>query len=68
MTLEALVAACGLDAKVVKAMVSGSYTASPAQRARVAVALGVTVAEVCWDHTIEVQHLRGNGPQVGRST
>ena len=68
MSIQELVAASGLDAKVVKAIVNGNYTASPVQRARLAGALGVEVGEVSWEHGVEVQHLRGNGPQVGRST
>ena len=67
-SVEQLIAASGLDAKVVKAIVSGNYTPSPQQRQRIAAVLGVTVGEISWDHAVEVQHLRGNGPQVGRST
>ncbi len=63
-----LVAATRLDAKVVKAIVSGNYTASPMQRQRIAAALGVSVEEISWEHSVAVQHLRGNGPQCGRST
>lgn len=66
--LDQLIAAAGLDAKVVKAIVSGNYTPSPVQRQRLAAALGVPMAEISWEHAISVQHLRGNGPQVGRST
>jgi transcriptional regulator with XRE-family HTH domain len=63
-----LVKAAGLDAKLVKAIVSGNYTPSPAQRQRLAAALGVTAGDISWEHTVPVQHLRGNGPQCGRST
>jgi hypothetical protein len=63
-----LVAATGLDAKVVKAIVSGNYTASPVQRRRLADALGVAIEDISWDHAVPVQHLRGNGPQAGRPT
>jgi hypothetical protein len=63
-----LVAATGLDIKVVKAIVTGNYTASPVQRRRLAAALGVAVEEISWDHAVPVQHLRGNGPQAGRPT
>ena len=68
MTVDELVAATKLDLKVVKAIVSGNYTPSPVQRQRLAAALGVPMAEISWEHAISVQHLRGNGPQVGRST
>ena len=67
-SLEQLVAASGLESRIVKAIVSGNYTPSPVQRARVAAALGVSVTDISWEHSVEVQHLRGNGPQVGRST
>jgi len=63
-----LVAATGLDKKLVRAVVSGNYTASPAQRQRLAAALGVPAEEIVWDHAVPVHHLRGNGPQCGRST
>ena len=63
-----LVTAAGLDAKVVKAIVSGNYTPSPLQRQRLAAALGVSPDEISWEHAVPVEHLRGNGPQCGRST
>jgi transcriptional regulator with XRE-family HTH domain len=63
-----LVTASGLDAKLVKSVVSGNYTPSPAQRQRLAAALGVSVEDISWEHAVSVQHLRGNGPQCGRST
>jgi ribosome-binding protein aMBF1 (putative translation factor) len=67
-SVEQLVAATGLDAKLVNAIVSGNYTASPTQRQRLAAALGVSTDEISWGHTVPVEHLRGNGPQSGRST
>jgi plasmid maintenance system antidote protein VapI len=67
-SLDDLVAAAGIDAKTVRAIVSGNYTASPAQRQRLAAALGVAIEDISWDHSVEVQYLRGNGPQCGRST
>jgi hypothetical protein len=66
--LEQLVSASGLDGKVVKAIVSGNYTPSPAQRQRLAAVLGVSMDDISWGHAVSVQHLRGNGPQCGRST
>jgi hypothetical protein len=66
--IDQLVAATGLDAKIVKAIVEGNYTPSPSQRQKLAGALGLSVHDVSWDHSISVQHLRGNGPQSGRST
>ena len=63
-----LVKSTGLDAKLVKAVVSGNYTPSPSQRQRLAAALGVSTDDISWGHAVAVQHLRGNGPQCGRST
>jgi len=67
-TIDQLVIAAGLDAKVVKAIVGGNYTPSPSQRQRLAAALGVRTEDIAWGHAVPVQHLRGNGPQCGRST
>jgi hypothetical protein len=68
MTVEQLIAAAKLDKKLVKAIVSGNYVPSPAERKRVAAAIGVPVEEISWDHAVPVEHLRGNGPQTGRAT
>ena len=68
MNVDQLIASSGLDSKRVKAIVGGNYTPSPSDRQRLASALGVPVNEIAWDHSIGVQHLRGNGPQSGRST
>jgi plasmid maintenance system antidote protein VapI len=67
-SIDQLVEGTGLDVKTVAAIVSGNYTASPAQRQRLAAALGVAKEEISWGHSVEVQHLRGNGPQTGRAT
>jgi ribosome-binding protein aMBF1 (putative translation factor) len=67
-SVDQLVTATGLDVKLVKAIVSGNYTASPSQRQRLAAALGVTTGDISWGHAVSVQHMRGNGPQFGRST
>ena len=67
-SVDQLIAASGLDAKLVKAIVSGNFTPSPAQRQRLAAAAGVSVDEVSWGHAVPVEHLRGNGPQCGRPT
>ncbi|PYR86196.1 MAG: hypothetical protein DMG18_03530 [Acidobacteria bacterium] len=67
-TLDQLIAAAGLDRKLVKAIVSGNYTPSPFERQRLAAALGISVDEISWGHAVPVQHLRGNGPQTGRAT
>jgi plasmid maintenance system antidote protein VapI len=66
--LNQLVELTGLEEKLVKAIITGNYTASPTQRQRLAAALGLSPQDVSWDHAVSVQHLRGNGPQSGRST
>jgi transcriptional regulator with XRE-family HTH domain len=67
-SLVQLVKSSGLDAKLVNAIAGGNYTPSPAQRERLAAALGVSKDEISWGHAVPVQHLRGNGPQSGRQT
>ena len=67
-TVAQLITDSGLDAKLVKAIVSGNFTPSPFQRQRLAAALGVSVDDISWDHAVPVEHLRGNGPQCGRPT
>ena len=67
-SVSQLVTATGLDAKLVRAIVSGNYTPSPSQRQRLAAALGVSTDDISWGHAVPVQHMRGNGPQCGRST
>ena len=68
MSVAELVAASGLEGRVVKLLLAGNYTPSPSERTRIAGALGVEVEDIAWGHTVQVQHLRGNGPQSGRST
>jgi hypothetical protein len=65
--LPELLAASGLDAKILQAIVEGRYTPSPEQRRRVAAALGVEPGSVAWGHTAPVEHIHGHGPQFGRS-
>jgi transcriptional regulator with XRE-family HTH domain len=68
MTSSQLVEATGLDRKLVEAIVRGNFTPSPEQRRRLAAAMGIATDEIAWGHAIAVQHIRGNGPQAGRST
>jgi ribosome-binding protein aMBF1 (putative translation factor) len=68
MSVRQLVTTTGLDARLVKAIVSGNFTPSPAQRRSLADALGVSTEEIAWGHAVPVEHLRGNGPQCGRSS
>jgi ribosome-binding protein aMBF1 (putative translation factor) len=68
LSADRLASAAGLDAKLVRSIVSGNFVPTPLQRQRLAAALGVSTDDVSWGHSVEVQHLRGNGPQCGRST
>jgi hypothetical protein len=65
---EKLAATAKVESRTLKLILAGSYTPSPSERQRLAAAVGVPVDEIAWGHTIAVQHLRGNGPQSGRST
>jgi transcriptional regulator with XRE-family HTH domain len=67
-TERELATTAGLDLKLVKAIVSGNFTPSPTHRQRLAAALGVSLEDVAWGHSVPVEHLRGNGPQCGRPT
>src|SRR5262245_25480139 len=67
LSLDALEEASGVDRKVLSAIIAGRYTPSPAQRERVAAALGVAKEQIVWGHTNEVTHLYGHGPQFGRT-
>jgi ribosome-binding protein aMBF1 (putative translation factor) len=62
-----LVEMTGLDKRVVEAIIHGRYTPSPAQRQRLAAALGVGLEEIAWGHHAQVSHVYGHGPQFGRS-
>ncbi len=62
-----LLEATGLERKVLDAILHGRYTPSPAQRQRLASALGVEPAQIAWGHTQQVDHMYGHGPQFGRS-
>ena len=68
MSVGRLTTAAALDPKLVKAVVSGNFIPSPAQRLRLAAALGVPVTDISWDHAVPVEHRRRNGPQCRRST
>lgn len=62
LTLAQLVERTGLDEDRVVAILLGRWTPSPAERQRVAVALGVTIQDITWGHKTPVQHLYGHGP------
>ena len=46
----------------VLAIVLGRWTPSPAERQKIAAALGVAVDQVAWGHKTPIQHLYGHGP------
>jgi transcriptional regulator with XRE-family HTH domain len=66
-SLQQLVEASGLEAKLVKAIATGNYTPSPSERQRLATALGVSIDDIAWGHAVPVDHLWGHGPQFGRT-
>jgi ribosome-binding protein aMBF1 (putative translation factor) len=66
-SLEQLVKASGLEAKLVRAIAAGNYTPSPSERQRLAAALGVAVEDIAWGHAVPVEHMWGHGPQFGRT-
>ena len=68
MSIAQLAKASGLEVQRVKAIAEGNYTASPSDRQRLVEALEVLIEDIAWGHTVPVEHLRGNGPQCGRST
>jgi hypothetical protein len=65
--LPELVAASGVEERVVEAIAQGRYTPSPDQRRLLSAALGVTPDQVVWGHVAQVTHVYGHGPQFGRS-
>jgi len=67
LSVAKLVESSALDKRVVEAIVHGRYTPSPQQRQRLAAALGLDPAQVLWGHVAQVEHIRGHGPQFGRS-
>jgi hypothetical protein len=67
-TADQLATAAMMDLQLVRAIVTGNYTASPSDRRRLAAALEVSIEDIAWGHSVPVEHLRGNGPQSGRST
>jgi len=68
MSIAQLAEASGLEVQRVKSIAEGNYTASPSDRQRLAEGLDVLIEDIAWGHTVPVEHLRGNGPQCGRST
>jgi transcriptional regulator with XRE-family HTH domain len=53
---------CELDDGRVTAIALGRWTPSPAERQKIAAALGVAVNDIAWGHKTPIQHLYGHGP------
>jgi transcriptional regulator with XRE-family HTH domain len=62
LTYKELAARTGLDEQRILAIVLGRWTPSPAERDKVAAALGVTRDQVTWGHKTPIQHIYGSGP------
>jgi len=62
LTTDALAQAAGLEPSRALAIALGRWTPSPAERQKVAAALGVAADDVAWGHTTPIQHLYGHGP------
>ncbi len=61
-TIERLVEQSGLERGRVEAILLCRWTPSPAERTKVAAALGVDVEQIAWGHATPIQHLYGHGP------
>ena len=57
-SIQELAERCGLPAPRVEAIIHGRWTPSPAERARLAAALGVAVDDVSWGHTMNPRNVR----------
>jgi transcriptional regulator with XRE-family HTH domain len=58
MPLDDLAARCGLERERIEAIADGRWLPSPAERQRIADALGVPVAEISWGHTMNPRNVR----------
>ncbi|MBX3434552.1 MAG: helix-turn-helix transcriptional regulator [Pirellulales bacterium] len=57
-SLDDLAAACGLAEERVAAILDGRWLPNPGERAALAAALGVDVAQVSWGHTMNPRNVR----------
>lgn len=57
-TLEELAQRSGLAIERVAAIAHGRWTPSPAEREKIAAALGVAVHDVSWGHTMNPRNVR----------
>ena len=62
LTYAELAERTGLEEGRVLAIVLGRWTPSPAERQKIAEALGVTIGDIAWGHKTPIQHLYGHGP------
>jgi transcriptional regulator with XRE-family HTH domain len=62
LTYKELAARTGLDEQRILAIVLGRWTPSPAERDKVAAALGVKRDQITWGHKTPIQHIYGSGP------
>ena len=62
MTVEQLVEKTSLEEGRVMAIMLGRWTPSPAERDKIADALGVTKDLISWGHKTPIQHIYGFGP------
>jgi transcriptional regulator with XRE-family HTH domain len=56
--LDELASTAGLSVERIAAIADGRWTPSPEERAKVAAALGVPVAEISWGHTMNPRNVR----------
>jgi transcriptional regulator with XRE-family HTH domain len=58
LSVEEVAERSGLSAPRVEAIALGRWTPSPAERARIATALGVAVETISWGHTMTPRNVR----------
>lgn len=58
LTIEELAARAGMEAERTLAIADGRWTPSPAERERLAAALGLQVNEISWGHTMNPRNVR----------
>ena len=57
MSIAQLAEKASLDKRRTQAIVDGRWTPSPAERERIASALGLTVTEISWGHTMNFRNV-----------
>jgi hypothetical protein len=58
LSLDELAARAGLPIERAEAIADGRWTPSPAERDRIAEALGLPAAEISWGHTMNPRNVR----------